>query len=65
MSAYFDVIQTFYVNSDAVNNATEIMLTSLDLFFRTKPSLTANISGSSKPGVSVWICEVAGKRRSR
>ena len=59
MSAYFDVIQTFYVNSDAVNKATEIMLTSLDLFFKSKPSLTTNISGSAKPGVSVWICEVA------
>jgi hypothetical protein len=64
MSAYFDVIQTFYVNPDAVNKATEIMLTSLDLFFRSKPSLSTNISGSSSPGVSVWICEVASNTSS-
>lgn len=64
MSAYFDVIQTFYVNPDAVNKATEIMLTSLDLFFRSKPSVSNNVSGSRKPGISVWICEVASNTSS-
>ena len=54
----FDYIQTFYVNPDAVSNAAEIMLTSVDLFFKSKPVQDANISGSSKPGIVVWICEV-------
>lgn len=54
----FDYIQTFYVNPETVANAAEIMLTSVDLFFKTKPAINANISGASKPGISVWICEV-------
>jgi hypothetical protein len=54
----FDYIQTFYVNPDAVANAAEIMLTSVDLFLKSKPVINANISGASKPGINVWICEV-------
>ncbi len=54
----FDYIQTFYVNPDTVANVAEIMLTSIDLFFKAKPSENANISGTSKPGINVWICEV-------
>jgi hypothetical protein len=54
----FDYIQTFYVNPDTVANAAEIMLTSVDLFLKSKPVINANISGASKPGINVWICEV-------
>lgn len=57
MSA-FDYIQTFYVNPDTVANATEIMLTSVDLFFKAKPAENANVSGAIKPGINAWICEV-------
>jgi hypothetical protein len=58
MSAFFDYIQTFYVNSDAVNSAEEVLITSVELFFKGKPSTTSNISNLSAPGLSVWICEV-------
>jgi len=54
----FDYIQTFYVNPDTVANVAEVMLTSVDLFFKAKPVEKANISGTSKPGINVWICEV-------
>jgi hypothetical protein len=54
----FDYIQTFYVNPDTVANAAEIMLTSVDLFFKAKPVQGANISGTFKPGINVWICQV-------
>ena len=54
----FDYIQTFYVNPDTVASAAEIMLTSVDLFFKAKPAENANVSGTSKPGINVWICEV-------
>lgn len=56
--ATFDYIQTFYVNPDTVANAAEIMLTSVDLFFKSKPVENANISGAYKPGINVWICPV-------
>ena len=58
MSAAFDYIQTFSINRDRVNNSAEVMLTSIDLYFKAKPSLTTNASGSAKPSVSVWICDV-------
>ena len=54
----FDYIQTFYVNPDTVASAAEVMLTSVDLFFRAKPAENANVTGSSKPGINAWICEV-------
>lgn len=56
--AAFDYVQTFYVNPDTVANAAEIMLTSVDLFFRSKPVRNATFSGASAPGIVVWICEV-------
>lgn len=59
MSAFYDLIQTFYVVPDAVNGASEVLLTSTDLFFKTKPERSQNISGLRNPGVSVWICEVS------
>ena len=58
MSAFYDYIQTFYVVPDAVNGSTETMITSLNLFFKSKPSLTNNTSGSNSPGITVWLCEV-------
>lgn len=54
----YQYIQTFYVNPDAVDKATDILLTSVDLFFKTRPDLIDSISGSRDPGVSIAICEV-------
>lgn len=56
MSSY-NYIQTFYVNPDAVNSASEVNATSVELFFRAKPSKVSNISGLTAPGVSIRICE--------
>lgn len=54
----YQYIQTFYVNPDAVDKATDVLLTSVDLFFKTRPDLIDSISGSRDPGVSIAICEV-------
>lgn len=62
MSSTFDYIQTFYIDKDAVNQASEIMLTSIDVFFKGKPSIDSNINGVSKPGISYWICEVVNNQ---
>lgn len=59
MSAYADYTQTFYINPDAAIGASSVALTSIDLFFKSKPSNVANISGIGAPGISVWICEVS------
>lgn len=57
MSQY-NYIQTFYADKEAVANAAEIMLTSLDLFFKSKPYSESNVSGALKPQVTVWLCAV-------
>ena len=58
VSSYFDYIQTFFVRPSSVNSAPEIMLSSLNLYFKAKPTLENNASGSSDPGVTIWLCEV-------
>lgn len=56
--SFFDYIQTFYVVPDAIGGANEVMATSIELYFRSKPSLVKNISGSKNPGITVWLCDV-------
>lgn len=53
----FDLIQTFYADSKAVQNASQIAITSIDLYFKNKPDPVKNTSGIASPGVSVWLCE--------
>ena len=54
----FSLIQTFYADPEIVEGASEVTLTSVDLFFKLKPSLTSNLSGNPRAGVAVAICEV-------
>lgn len=54
----FSVIQTFFADPEIVSNSSEISLTSIDLFFRTKPDRNKNVSGKASPGVVISICEV-------
>ena len=68
MAIVYDYIQTFYVDPEAVDNAGAVMLTHVELFFRSKPNdaLSAgttnpnNLSGSSNPGVSIALCAAVG-----
>jgi len=53
MSVAFDYIQTFYVDKNRVNDATDILITSVELFFKTAPE-------SGNQGVTVWLCETSG-----
>lgn len=54
----FNYIQTFYVNPQTVASAPEVMLTSIDVFFKAKPVRGNTISGAVAPTVNAWICEV-------
>jgi hypothetical protein len=56
--AGFNYIQTFYVNPQTVANAPEVMLTSIDVFFKAKPVRGVTVSGAVAPTVNAWICEV-------
>lgn len=53
----FDLIQTFYADSKAVQNASQIAITSIDLYFKNRPDPVKNTSGIREPGVTVWLCE--------
>lgn len=52
----FNYIQSFIIKKDSVNSAPYVFLTSLDLYFKNKPTATGNKSGIEKPGVSVYVC---------
>lgn len=53
-----NVIQTFYLDPSAINYHQEAYVCSVDVYFRTKPSTVKNTSGSTGPGVNMYICEV-------
>lgn len=53
----FDLIQTFYADSKAVQNSTQVSITSIDLYFKNRPDPLKNTSGIKDPGVVVWLCE--------
>jgi hypothetical protein len=53
-----NTVETFYIPSQAVNGAGFVFITSVDLFFKTKPSALNNTSGINYPGVNFYLCEV-------
>jgi len=57
MSVSYDYVQTFYVDKNRVNSADKVLLTSIDLFFKTK------LQGGNA-GVSIWLCEANGEQPS-
>lgn len=56
-----DLVQTFYIDASAVNQATEVFITSIEVFFREKPVETRNTSGAKKPAVNLYLCSVSGQ----
>jgi hypothetical protein len=57
----FNLIQTFYLDSKALNSAERSLITSVELFFKQKPNAQNNKSGILKPGVTVSICRASGE----
>lgn len=54
----FSFIQTFYADPAAVNGSSQMSLTSIGLFVKTKAPTTGNVSGLTNPGIVVSICDV-------
>jgi hypothetical protein len=59
--AQFNYIQSFIIRKNTVNGASQVLLTSLDLYFKSKPDELNNTSGIQSPGVSVYICPFVGE----
>jgi hypothetical protein len=50
----FALAQTFFVDPSAVNNAAEVNITSVDLFFKEKPTSKSS-AGIRYPGVTIFL----------
>lgn len=53
-----DLVQTFFVDQNSVNNSSTVSITGIDLFFKRKPNTTNNISGVDYPSVSIALVDV-------
>lgn len=54
----FDLAQTFFIDKNAAKQAPSIHITSIDLFFYSKPVQGKAKSGISSPGVTVYLGDV-------
>lgn len=53
----YNLVQTFFMSSAAVGGAGQILLSSISVYFKNKPSRSGNRSGLVNPTVSMQICE--------
>lgn len=51
--------QTFYIDRNAVANADQVAVSSINLYFHSKPAQVLNTSGVENPGVSIYIVETS------
>lgn len=54
----FNCASTFFVDPGSVRNASEISISRVQLFFRSKPTSNNNSSGIHKPGVEIALCNL-------
>ena len=54
----FNVAQSFFLDKDVVQGSSVAFLTSVDLYFKEKPTEGRSASGMNKPGVYINICSV-------
>jgi len=53
----YDLGQTFYFDKQSVQNSEAAVITSVELYFRSKPVQNKTESGIAAPGVTVAICQ--------
>lgn len=53
----FDALQTFYVDSASVNGANEVYITSIDVYYKSKPNSKAD-GRDYRPGTAMYLCPV-------
>jgi len=52
-----NLAQTFFLDREAVQGATAVAISAVDLYFKFKPRATNNKSGITNPGVEMFIAE--------
>lgn len=55
------VAQTFYVDKDTVKGSPKAFVSSIDLYFSSKPAKVSAFSGIEEPGVDIYICRTEVK----
>ena len=54
----FNLAQSFFIDPESVKGAKNIGISSVDLYFKSKPPAIGNKSGINNPGVFIFICEI-------
>jgi len=54
----FNFAQSFFIDPESVKGAKNIGISSVDLYFKSKPPATGNKSGINNPGVFIFVCEI-------
>ena len=54
----FNLAQSFFIDAESVTGAKTVGISSIELYFKTKPSAEGNKSGISNPGVFAFMCEI-------
>jgi hypothetical protein len=52
----FDLGQTFFVDKQSVEGSDVAFITSIDLYFYSKPTQNQTVTGIHNPGASVYLC---------
>jgi hypothetical protein len=58
----FNLAQSFFIDPQVVKGAKTVGISSVDLFFKSKPASSGNKSGMDSPGVSLFICPVNAEK---
>lgn len=61
----FDLAQTFFLPKEKVRNSKSISISSVELYFRSKPKSTNNKSGILDPGVTLFLATTENSIPSR
>lgn len=62
MSDSFNFAQSFFIDSAAVDGAAAVLLTSVELYFQSKPVQGKTSSNIAKPGLSVYVCPMENEQ---
>jgi hypothetical protein len=58
----YNYVQTFFLDSQAVGGSNQVLLSSVDLYLKTRPNRNVNRSGLTNPSISVQICPANRER---
>ena len=58
VSTPFNFAQTFFIDPARVAGSDTILVTSVDLYFKTLPSLSRAIATYADPGIAIYVCPV-------